>query len=199
LVVLDTAAGQYYSLPEGAQDAILACGGRAVEIAEPGLVADWLASGLAVRGAAVAAPALPRLPTAGFGRQISARPNWREVLRLTACVLDLAVHYRGRSFGQILDHARRGHPAASIVDAGAEVLRLARVFDQARIWLPVPSKCLVQSFLLLRFLQRSGVSARWVFGVRTWPFAAHCWLQAGEVVLDDAPERLTAFVPILAV
>ena len=83
--------------------------------------------------------------------------------------------------------------------AAAETLRLARVFQRVAVWLPMPRKCLVRSFVLLRFLQRSGLNARWVFGVRTWPFAAHCWLQLEDTVLDDLVERLAAYEPILAV
>ena len=57
----------------------------------------------------------------------------------------------------------------------------------------------MRSFVLLRFLQRSGGKATWVFGVRTWPFGAHCWLQLGDVALDDDPARLVGYAPILAV
>ena len=42
-------------------------------------------------------------------------------------------------------------------------------------------------------------AAVWVFGVRTWPFSAHCWLQIGDAVLDDDPERVGIYPPILAV
>jgi hypothetical protein len=36
-----------------------------------------------------------------------------------------------------------------------------------------------------------------VFGVRTWPFHAHCWLQCDDVVLDDQADRVAAYAPIL--
>ena len=48
-------------------------------------------------------------------------------------------------------------------------------------------------------LRRHGHDARWVFGVRTWPFRAHCWLQRGEVVLDDDLETLVPLTPILVI
>jgi hypothetical protein len=37
-----------------------------------------------------------------------------------------------------------------------------------------------------------------VFGVRTWPFHAHCWLQVEDVVLDDHHERIGAYTPLMA-
>ncbi|WP_374571406.1 lasso peptide biosynthesis B2 protein [Phenylobacterium sp. J426] len=61
---------------------------------------------------------------------------------------------------------------------------------------PLPAKCLVRSFALLCFLRRCGHDAAWCFGVSTWPFAAHCWLQVGEVALDDHPDQLAAYTPI---
>ena len=46
-------------------------------------------------------------------------------------------------------------------------------------------------------LRRAGQNAAWVFGVRTWPFSAHCWLQIGDAVLDDDPERVSRYTPIM--
>lgn len=119
-----------------------------------------------------------------------------EALSLAGAVWDLSRHYRGRSFAEILEAAT---PGSARRDDPSEALRLARLFHHLAPWLPVPDKCLARSFVLLRFLQRSGVSARWMFGVRTWPFAAHCWLQVGDVALDDAAERLRVYEPIHAV
>jgi hypothetical protein len=79
------------------------------------------------------------------------------------------------------------------------MVALVAAFHRWACWTPAPAKCLIRSFMLLRLLRRHGFDARWVFAVRTWPFEAHCWLQAGPVVLDDAVERLTAYHPILAV
>jgi len=83
-------------------------------------------------------------------------------------------------------------PSAALI---AEAARLRRLL----LWTPAPRKCLLQSFLLLRALRRRGLDARWVFAVRAWPFLAHCWLQAGPMVLDDRHERLCAFTPILVI
>lgn len=39
----------------------------------------------------------------------------------------------------------------------------------------------------------------WVFGVRTWPFAAHCWIQIGDLVVGDVLDRVRGYTPIRAV
>ena len=43
-----------------------------------------------------------------------------------------------------------------------------------------------------------GIATQWLFGVRTWPFAAHCWLQIGNLVVGDRLERVRFYTPILA-
>ena len=59
--------------------------------------------------------------------------------------------------------------------------------------------CLLQSFSQLEFLLYHGVTAEWVFGVRATPFAAHCWLQQGNVLLNDFPQRVCYLSPIMVV
>lgn len=65
--------------------------------------------------------------------------------------------------------------------------------------MPWIGECLFQSGLLLAFLNGAGLDATWVFGVRLRPFAAHCWLQAGDTALTDPPEALVAYHAILAI
>jgi Transglutaminase-like superfamily len=38
-----------------------------------------------------------------------------------------------------------------------------------------------------------------VFGVNADPFEAHCWVQAGSVVLNDTLGRVSSFTPIMSV
>jgi hypothetical protein len=59
--------------------------------------------------------------------------------------------------------------------------------------------CLFDALALSNFLARYKISATWVFGVQTAPFAAHCWLQHEGVVLNDTPDNVRRYAPILAV
>jgi hypothetical protein len=43
------------------------------------------------------------------------------------------------------------------------------------------------------------VFPRWVFGVQSRPFAAHCWLQLGGVVLNDTVDHVKRYTPIMVV
>jgi hypothetical protein len=113
---------------------------------------------------------------------------------------DAALIYPHRSFADLVAFgAARGPAASPDNEPTPEMSRLVAGFHRWAYWTPAPAKCLIRSFMLLRLLRRRGLDARWVFAVRTWPFEAHCWLQAGATVLDDARDRLVAYHPILAV
>ena len=59
--------------------------------------------------------------------------------------------------------------------------------------------CLLDSLTLLHFLGAEGIHPDWVFGVKTEPFDAHCWVQQGELLLNDIPDRVRQYSPILVV
>jgi len=104
--------------------------------------------------------------------------------------------------------------AAVVAKVGARKARrnAARVldFDVARkhvaafvylrpLLFTTKDKCLADSLALVNFLAYYRVFPAWVFGVQTGPFAAHCWVQAGEVVFNDTPDHVRRYTPILAV
>jgi hypothetical protein len=78
-----------------------------------------------------------------------------------------------------------------------ELLECVDAFHRWSPYAPVSGKCLLRAFMLRRFLIRNGHNAHWVFGVTTWPFSAHCWLQCGTVALDEYAERTAAYTPIM--
>lgn len=61
------------------------------------------------------------------------------------------------------------------------------------------NKCLFESLSLLHFLSRDGLFPHWVFGVCARPFAAHCWLQFEDTVLNDTVDHVLNYTPIMAV
>jgi hypothetical protein len=76
---------------------------------------------------------------------------------------------------------------------------LLSMFDSLRLFFPRPYLCLFDSLALIHFLARFRLYPDWVFGVTADPFEAHCWVQAGNVVLNDTIERVSAFTPIMCV
>jgi transglutaminase superfamily protein len=59
--------------------------------------------------------------------------------------------------------------------------------------------CLFEGLALRKFLASYSIHPRWVFGVQTGPFGAHCWLQQDGVVFNDAVEYVNRFTPIMVV
>ena len=100
-----------------------------------------------------------------------------------------------RGLEHSVDEMRRRKVPEPAGDALASVAR----FRAARRWIPVASNCLTDSIALAAFLARRSVRADLVFGVKLDPFAAHCWLQTDEVILNDAVDIVTSFTPILVV
>lgn len=193
LVLLDTRSDSYLCLPGVGEatlaDGVLTCAPAVAEgLEREGLVGDDARDPPEHRRTIPARPSRacrPRHP-----QPIAAR----EAVSFTAlwCVL-------ARQRPEIGDLARRlaDRPAGKADDA--LLVRRVDAFRRLLPAMPWTGACLFQSWMLLAFLQRAGLDADWVFGVRTWPFAAHCWLQVGDLCLTDAPEALTAYHPILAI
>lgn len=77
---------------------------------------------------------------------------------------------------------------------------LSRVFNTLRpIFFASRDKCLLESLALLRFLLSNRSAALMVFGVRTAPFGAHCWVQSDDCVLNDTLDHVLRYVPIMAI
>jgi hypothetical protein len=63
-------------------------------------------------------------------------------------------------------------------------LRLGRAVGRTLDALPVDSRCLTRSLILVRLLARRGIESSLVIGVSAEPeFGAHAWVEAGERAL----------------
>ena len=72
-------------------------------------------------------------------------------------------------------------------------------FEHLRPLYPRPYLCLFDSLALLEFLAAYHSYPRIVFGVVADPFQAHCWLQEGDVLLNDDLEQVGKYEPIMSV
>ncbi len=98
---------------------------------------------------------------------------------------------------------RRGLPCRNYRDrrsVGAAcpvaLLQASVTLEAARLAVPTPRRCLPASLVTSLFLRRRGIASEIVFGVRTHPFAAHCWVEVDGVVVGDVLERVAAYTPI---
>jgi hypothetical protein len=103
----------------------------------------------------------------------------------------------------IVKAARAGQRRADrfgIDDSRSALETAVRAFDAARPWfLTSRNRCMLESLALLTFLRWRGFHPQWIFGVRAAPFAAHCWLQWQDIVLNDTVEHVSTFTPIMIV
>lgn len=202
LVFLSPGEDAYFCLPLD-PGAIDLTGDRLVAHL-PGLAEALCESGLVALAPAEARPRAsepPPVPTRTARRliedrikTIDRRPRLRHLLALGLAAL-VARRGRDRKISDLVDLEERSVEA----EPSSRLLTDLTVYRRLTPWLPIDGLCLFRSHMLLRYLNALGHGARWVFGVRTWPFRAHCWLQVGDVALDDEAERLSAYAPIMAV
>lgn len=76
---------------------------------------------------------------------------------------------------------------------------IAAEFARARVFVPISPRCLIDSLALYRIALRNGLAPTLVFGVRTNPFAAHCWLQSRSHILTGTAEEARNYRPLLAI
>lgn len=196
VVLLDGGTGEYLCLPSAAP-AFAFADGKPPTIVDADLAQDALAMGLVGLGDQ------PRISTPPVLRDLPTDPvgaiHLGERLDAVGAYWTMVRRYHGRPFPELIAYAR-AHRQAEPSDAitPAHIVR-AQAFRRMLPWAPFQGVCLYRSFFLLTFLRRSGLDATWMFGVRTWPFEAHCWLQIGDLVLDDTLDHVRRFSPILAV
>jgi hypothetical protein len=106
-------------------------------------------------------------------------------------ILESLVAYRSARASNPLPLS--GHPSDEQPAAAAAAFR------RLRLWVPINTCCLLDSIALVRFLARRRLYANIVFGVTGDPFSAHCWVQIGELLLNDTIGNVTAYTPIRTV
>jgi len=195
IIVLDTREDAYSCLIDAAghvqpgdrTDAVLAH----AEILE-----DLMHAGLATLQPPTVKRASCRTPTKILSPCQSPRAS--DALAVALNAIDGGFAFRGRSFAELiapLSPRQAASPDGS--ETSERLRRQVSVFCTLLPWLPFQGQCLHRAFMLRRLLAARGLHADWVFGVRTWPFMAHCWLQADDVLLADDLDRVLGFTPIL--
>jgi hypothetical protein len=201
MVFLDVARDAYFCLPGARSVLDLSSDRRRLRVQDRSLAAEFATAGFLADHKETAhrpdwiAPLLARASAVEAHYEGPARGD---VVAATGALIDLLGAYRGRNLRQLLASVERA-PSAARPALSPRLFSEVHAFHRWIPYAPVSGKCLLRSFMLLRHLRRRGLDAMWVFGVRTWPFHAHCWLQIEDVVLDDQFDRVRGFAPILVV
>ncbi|WP_235977056.1 lasso peptide biosynthesis B2 protein [Sandaracinobacteroides hominis] len=76
---------------------------------------------------------------------------------------------------------------------------VAAAFDWSSAIVRSHDRCLPRSIAVAHRLARCGISADLVVGVSLNPFAAHSWVQCGSALVNDRPDGVRHFTPILVI
>lgn len=145
---------------------------------------------------------LPVEPTCGFDERDlpgwSARDLLQAILALGRAHYALRRHDLAGILAQIRDQKESfGGAARPSTDRRARAI--AAAFYRLNALVTRYDQCLLRSLAMMRCLLAHRVPANLVFGVATRPFRAHCWVQHGDLVLNDTLEGIGNYTPILVV
>jgi len=198
LVLLDVRSSSYLVLADAEGVVDLAGEGDRARIQDTDLTDQLIEARL---GSAGDAPGAPRRRACAAARDLdpaSIEPvSAIEALGLLASALSLLWRFKLRRLERLV--AEDHDPAITSPEAVRRVVRRALVFRRLLPWIPFQGQCLYRAALLRQYLGRDRGLATWVFGVTTWPLAAHCWLQVDGLVLNDRLDQVQRYTPILAV
>lgn len=199
-ILLDARTERYASLAEPLNGVLcrLLAGARpqaGVDAAQPLLTAGLLVDDPSATTMLRLAPPTP--PIRAFNDR--RRADMLQLLRAAGAQAHAAWLVRHRSLlglaAQI--EARRPPITRSSTQDGVLLGRIADAFNRTALVFPPLDRCLPRSLAFCLLALRQGIVADLVFGVRANPFAAHCWVQRGDEVLNDSFEQVRQFTPIL--
>lgn len=134
-----------------------------------------------------------------LGRSIVAR----DLLNFLAACARANIQLRFQSLEAIVHGvAARKRRAArhGLSHTTAAAATLANIFRVLRpLAFSADGRCLFHALALVHFLARYGSFPTWIIGIRSTPFAAHSWVQDGDVILDATPEHIAPYTPILGI
>ncbi len=173
------------------------------------LVSQMLAHGMLVTDSRLGKPAVP-VATARATRSLvefdlGARPqvSAAQLWRFARSYLEAQLSLKLRPIQSIVEARRERKARCASPRQAADPARLrplVTAFTRLRpLFYTLRAACLLDSLTLLHFLGAEDIHPDWVFGVKTEPFDAHCWVQQGEVVLNDVPDRVRQYSAILVV
>lgn len=132
-------------------------------------------------------------------RQYRSRGRPCDAFRVCRLLLDIRSALRRRPIAAVLSGGVSRPFRSTEAPVAGSAQMLASRFARARWLVPLSGNCLTDSLALVRWLQEHGAGATLIFGVKLDPFAAHCWVQTNEILLNDLAERVERFTPVRAI
>ena len=128
------------------------------------------------------------------------RAGWPEIL---ACAVSLGIApmaLRMRGLASVVNRLRSEKSRASCRALSPQRLRrTAKAFAGLRYVATEHDRCLTHSLAIARRLIALGGCPDFVIAVKLQPFKAHAWVQCEDWVVNDRPDVIGDFTPILIV
>ena len=148
-------------------------------------------------------PSIPRPQFPAIEADLERRPHItiRNVFQVLIAAATAKTLLKRRSIEDVVTRVQRRKERHASTDFDLDAARpLVEAFLYLRpLFFTTKDECLFDSLVLVELLARNRMFPAWLFGVTTSPFKAHSWVQAGDRVLNDQPERVSQFAPILVV
>jgi len=175
--------------------------------AENRLLSKMISQGLLVKDASLgkeASPAIVEPPKhAMVEYDLNSRPRTTFAQLWRVCIAYATAKWslKRRPIKEVVQAARlRKRRGPTSTEDPAVVRPLVTAFVHLRpLVYTAKDACLLDSLTLVNFLAGYGVFPELIFGVKTDPFYAHCWVQQGDFVFNDTPDYVGGFSPILVV
>jgi len=198
IIFLDLVQDRYFQLPATLADAFrtFADPARYAETA----IEHLLAAGIVRPSAALRRPEPARVPRAEITFEPHGHATALNIARALSCDILIGWQLRRGRLARLVAALRKQKLARplsqAITDRGPRAIFSA--YAAARLYRSPAGRCLSGSIAMAWHLSGIGCASTLVIGVRAEPFAAHSWVQADQVVLNDTAEEVRRFTPILA-
>lgn len=202
-VFLDIERDRYFQLPCTLTRAFNACrhgipGTDISVLSALGIVIEVSAALDSMQPCIAAAACCSVLESASAGR----RSNPKVIAEVLALLFTTQFKLRTQRLKSVLRASASAYGLKkSLLDASSSVnepryLQAVQEYQRARRLIPIEPHCLLDSLALRGFLSRRRLPATLVFGIIPAPFSAHCWLQVGNLALNDSVGNVNAHTPI---
>ena len=198
IFLLDVRQDRYFLVPPRAAPAMASWLHRGFAAAPPPAVLTILQqSGICREGDAEPTNALKERVQIPDGLSTAGHRGTSRSLVITRRVMASWLRLRLSSLNAIVER-RRWRPPFPIRGKDDAAIEVAAAFERSRSIVQIARNCLLDSIALDGLLAKREIGCQWVFGISPRPFAAHCWLQTQDVLLNDSFDHVSGFTPILA-
>ncbi|MBV2150403.1 MULTISPECIES: lasso peptide biosynthesis B2 protein [Sphingobium] len=205
IIFLDARIGRYFALPERFVEPF----SRWLDGRPPSFDDVPILQHLVAQGFLVETADLPQRLNIKFASlpppEVEVDPDGRfPSIPLAVCAIASRLIWtwrvRHQPFSSLIDRIksiRRPSSCGMKKASRRDLVRLVHAFRFSDLILGSHDRCLPRSLALVTICRKYGLSPVLVIGVQATPFAAHCWVQDGNVVVNESPDRAQMFTPIL--